>query len=236
VADLNSVPSADLLRNDLAMLRWSRFPGHTISKRHRTKLPSSKHVLNDTHLVTDKSNVQKVFAETAGYATRVDPMKHNGPAVMKRERNGSHSGRIVMLPRTLEPDRVYERLVDNLVDDDTVCDIRIPFILGVPPFAYTKFRSRVRRFVNSNDRVFIVSPSEVLSMAELDLCRRFCQAVGLDYGELDILRDRESGLIYIVDVNNTPAGPPKGLTPSDRQSALRGIGLQIRRTIFGLYV
>ena len=36
--------------------------------------------------------------------------------------------------------------------------------------------------------------------------------MGIDYGELDILRDNNDGRIYIVDANNTPSGPPNGLT------------------------
>jgi hypothetical protein len=35
--------------------------------------------------------------------------------------------------------------------------------------------------------------------------------MGLDFGELDILRDNDDGRIYIVDVNNTPSGPRRGV-------------------------
>ena len=33
-----------------------------------------------------------------------------------------------------------------------------------------------------------------------------CREMGLDYGELDVLRDREDGRLYILDVNDTPSG------------------------------
>ena len=50
---------------------------------------------------------------------------------------------------------------------------------------------------------------------------RFARALGIDYGELDILRDRDDGRIYIVDVNNTPFGPPNHLPWSDSRRAVR---------------
>jgi hypothetical protein len=31
--------------------------------------------------------------------------------------------------------------------------------------------------------------------------------MGLDYGELDVLRDADDGRLYVVDVNTTPFGP-----------------------------
>ena len=49
----------------------------------------------------------------------------------------------------------------------------------------------------------------------------FCRRMGLDYGELDMLRDREDGRLYIVDVNNTPFGPPHGLPKAHAADAVR---------------
>lgn len=43
---------------------------------------------------------------------------------------------------------------------------------------------------------------------EAELLLRLCRALGLDYGELDVLRDVEDGKLYVVDVNNTPWAPP----------------------------
>lgn len=37
---------------------------------------------------------------------------------------------------------------------------------------------------------------------------RACRIMGLDYGELDVLRDTEDGKLYVADVNNTPWDPP----------------------------
>jgi hypothetical protein len=39
--------------------------------------------------------------------------------------------------------------------------------------------------------------------------------IGLDFGELDLLRDRADGRIYVVDVNPTVNGPTVVLSASD---------------------
>jgi len=135
---------------------------------------------------------------------------------------------------TFDPDRfICQRLVDNNLDDYVV-DIRIPFVLGNPLSAYVKFRDRGRRFDNANSHVRLVAPSEVLTIDELLLCRRFCHAIGLEYGELDILRDGKNGRIYIVDANDTPAGPPRTFPAGERDLALRLIAMGFRQHVFKL--
>jgi hypothetical protein len=47
--------------------------------------------------------------------------------------------------------------------------------------------------------------------------------MALDFGGLDVLRDREDGRIYIVDVNKTDMGPPSALTAKDKLTAMRGL-------------
>jgi hypothetical protein len=40
---------------------------------------------------------------------------------------------------------------------------------------------------------------------------RFCGRLGVEYGEVDALRDRDTGRLFVVDCNNTPDGPPNGI-------------------------
>ena len=37
----------------------------------------------------------------------------------------------------------------------------------------------------------------------------FCAAMGLDYGKLDIIRDRADQRLYILDANKTPRWDPR---------------------------
>ena len=69
---------------------------------------------------------------------------------------------------------------------------------------------------------------------ELNKIHRFCAKIGMDYGEVDVLRDRDDGRIYIVDANNTPSGPPSPISDSDGNIAVREAISSIRRNIWGL--
>ena len=48
----------------------------------------------------------------------------------------------------------------------------------------------------------------------------FCRTIGLDMGEIDVLRDNATGRIYIVDVNSMPFGPPKPISLKDGLRAI----------------
>jgi hypothetical protein len=43
----------------------------------------------------------------------------------------------------------------------------------------------------------------------------------LDWGGLDVLRDRADGRLYVVDVNKTDMGPPIALPWADKLRATR---------------
>ena len=50
----------------------------------------------------------------------------------------------------------------------------------------------------------VVDPSSGLLSAGVEQIGGFCAAMGLDYGKLDIIRDREDQRLYILDANTTP--------------------------------
>jgi hypothetical protein len=232
---IRSVPFRDLPveeidRPDVALIRWG-----LIAQADRERIPDGAAVLNDTHLNTDKANVEEKFSAVAGYSSFVDPREAVGLAVLKSRANARHDGRVIQLPLDTydAEDLICQRLVNNTLSDYVV-DIRIPFVCGNPLSAYVKFRDRGRRFDNSNAHVRLVAPSEVLTDEEMALCQRFCNVMGFDYGELDILRDGKDGRIYIVDANDTPAGPPKTLPAAERELALRLIAMGFRRHVFKL--
>ena len=120
-------------------------------------------------------------------------------------------------------DRVYQRLVDNTFDGTEYIDIRTPVVGGQIPFVYLKRRQRDGRFTNDNDRVDMTSPDAVLSTEEQALILKFAQSMKLDFGGLDVLRDRADGRIYIVDVNKTDMGPPSALSSKNKLAAIRGL-------------
>jgi hypothetical protein len=168
-----------------------------------------------------KDRVARVFEETFGYPLFIDPRVHTGPAVAKSVGNGRHDGRIVDCPiEAAEPGLVYQRLIRNSIDGRHAQDIRTPIIGGQIPFVYIKERPLEARFANDNSRCLFLETGEALSPEEVERVQAFVAAMRLDVGSLDILRDRETGRIYIVDVNKTCMGPPVILNLRDKFRAV----------------
>lgn len=189
--------------------------------------------LNGAALDPSKRTVARVFAEAFGYALAVDPTRHRGPCVAKSDRrNGAHDGRVLECPvAEADPAVAYEVLVDNraAADPGTVVDLRVPVLGGEIPFVYVKRRPLRARFANENTSVAVVAAGEVFSPAEAAGLRAFCRGMGLDLGELDVLRDAGSGLIYVVDVNMTAWGPPRPLRTAAAVRAVRAYAAALAR-------
>ncbi len=186
--------------------------------------PTDRPALNAGCHDIRKSAVARVFEEVFGYSLAVDPTTFVGEAVEKSEANGKHDGRIVACP-LVHPrrDLVYQRLIDNTFDGKEFIDIRTPVVGGVIPFVYLKRRWRDLRFSNENHRVDLADTDAMLSKAEQAKIAEFADAMRLDFGGLDVLRNRTDGRIYIVDVNKTDMGPPSALTGPQKLRAMRGI-------------
>jgi hypothetical protein len=84
------------------------------------------------------------------------------------------------------------------------------------------------RFANANDEVRMLDPDTVFSDNERALIRRFCAELGLDWGGLDVLRDRTDGQLWIVDANKTDMGPPTALPLRQKLAAAQAIGSRLR--------
>ncbi|MDP1632188.1 MAG: hypothetical protein Q8L66_12300 [Caulobacter sp.] len=153
-----------------------------------------------------KSHVAEVFGTVFGYPLAVDPAAWTGLAVEKGEGNGAHDGRVVQCPSPARPGWTYQRLIDT-VDGDHVVDLRTPCVAGKPVLVFIKRRPVHDRFANYNSSVALREPAEIFSADELATIERFCAAMDLDWGGLDILRDKASGRLYIVDVNKTDMPP-----------------------------
>ena len=153
-----------------------------------------------------KSHVAEVFAEVFGYPLQLDPATSNGPIVEKSETNGVHDGSVVVAPVRPQAGRVYQRLIETEVDGFNH-DLRTPCVGGAPVVVWHKYKPAGESFAIHSQQTRLRDPTEVFSVDELALIRRFNARMGLDWGGLDILRDRHDGRIYVVDVNKTDLGP-----------------------------
>jgi hypothetical protein len=186
--------------------------------------------INANCLDISKTNVSRHFSAVFGYSCDVDPFNYFGPCVEKSNENARHDGRIVRAPvLKRRAGAVYQRVINNAVQGDLVEDVRVPVLNGVVPFVYMKYRPTAIRFDSSrNSTVRLCPTEEALSADEISNIGKFARSIGLDYGELDVLRDRDDGRIYVVDANKTPMGPSYRLPSAELRRAVKMLALVFR--------
>jgi hypothetical protein len=186
-------------------------------------------IINARSLDITKTHVARIFADVFGYPLQVDPTRHQGPVLEKSDANGMHDGRVLqgpLSPEQLRPGRVYQKLVNNLCDKPGyVLDYRVIIHGDRIPVLYLKYRPVEVRCAHYHPICSLAEPDEGFSPEELQSLLAFARRMGLDYCELDVLRDVHDGRIYVVDANNTPFGPPHGFSEADRAAALERIKL-----------
>lgn len=196
--------------------------------------PAAAHIRRINFGCTDisKSRVAEVFEAAFGYPLALDPERHVGEAVEKGEANGVHDGRIVQCPTRPRAGRVYQRLVDN-ADGGDVVDLRTPFVGGRPVVVFVKRRPVRERFANANSSIRLARPEDVFTPREIASLSAFAAAMRLDWGGLDVLRDRRTGRLYVVDVNKTDM-QPLALPWLDKLRATHRLGRALRDLISSL--
>ena len=70
---------------------------------------------------------------------------------------------------------------------------------------------------------------ESFSAEERAKITEFCRRIGLDFGNLDVLREKTDGRMYISDCNNTVTGPSSKLRVRDQLRVVNAIGAAFRR-------
>ena len=169
-----------------------------------------------------KKFIDEIHQDVFGYATIVDPLSYNDKIVKKNDINAKHDGVIIQGPLdAVENEFIYQRLIDNSCSNNLVMDIRIPIVRKTLDFVYIKLRSIDERFKNTTVDTKTKNIDEILNQEEIELINEYCSRLKLEYGELDVLRDKKDGKIYVVDVNNTPQGPPANTSKKDSAFALQ---------------
>lgn len=199
-----------------------QFDDSTESEHVIPKTKDGARLVNMNCRDVSKSRVAEAFAAAAGYSLAVDPTVFNGKMVEKSELNAAHDGRIVQGPIAKGEDgKVYQRLIDNEIEGGLVEDLRACIVGGKPAIVLRKRRNVERRFMNENAQVILARPTSCYSAEEIDVICRFADEMGLEWGGVDVLRDGESGQIFIVDANKTDMGPPIALNIGRKLRATR---------------
>jgi hypothetical protein len=199
-----------------------------------SRLKAGAKLINFSCTDVSKSKVAHASAVAFGHALAVDPATHIGPAVEKSEINAAHDGRIVQCPTQPLPGRTYQRVIDNRgLDPNLVEDLRTCTVGGKPVCVFIKRREVTKRFLNTNVDVTLKTPEEVFSADERERIGAFTRELGLEWGGVDVLRDKADGRLYIVDANKTDMGPPIGLNLPDKIKATRALAVAFREFVRG---
>ena len=207
--ELGLILTSDPTRRHRLAVRWE--DATVLSTPLPKQLRTDQDPLNTRCVDITKSAVERAMVGAFGYGLAIDPATQVGRYVRKSEKNGAHDGVVLDTPTPAVPGYVYQRLLDDLIDADNVVDIRIPILGRQLPFVYLRYRPLRERFTQVHARVETAPTGRVLSADEVVRILVFADLMGLDFGELDGIRDRTDGRLYIVDANKTPVGPPRNM-------------------------
>lgn len=167
-----------------------------------------------------KRHVNELHGTVFGYDLEPEPDAIE--FVAKSDRNATHDGRIVGRPSG-EAGVVTQRLIDNRLDAHMVTDFRVVLFDGRIALCVVRYRPVTNRFLGQGFSLLAVlaHPDACFSPAEQAQLAAMCDAAGADWAELDVLRDRGSGRLYVVDVNPTPGAPIPSLSREEDDACWR---------------
>ena len=154
-----------------------------------------------------KRTVDATMFDVFGYGVEIDPLTYRGKVAVKTDENARGRGAVVDAPiAATDPAHVYQRYVECTEHGRTV-NYRVPVIAGTIPLCYVLGREpAVEHLKTAATDCRLVEPDALFSTTEQAKILQLCDRMGLDFGELDVLRDDADGRIYVIDVNKTPAG------------------------------
>ena len=181
-------------------------------------------IINERCTNIKKDYLDEKFTEIFGYSLLVNPTTHYGICTKVSTQQALHSSKLVQCPITPHQveskvirsatgethRRLYRRFIDTRFELDKVRDIRIPIIGGTIPTLFIKELSVLSTFHPFKGNYFKVYTtqeySKWLTGDELRKIIRLADAMGLDFGEFDALRDNSTGKLYVCDINDKAIG------------------------------
>ncbi|NJN73770.1 MAG: hypothetical protein HC799_13650 [Limnothrix sp. RL_2_0] len=196
--------------------------------------PIHDFVINGKSLDISKQAIAQVFRIIFGYDLAVDPTKYEGKIVRKSNINALRDGEILEAPfMAIATEYVYQKFIDSeIAGTDTFIEFIVPICEQKIPFVYQQQRNIAQRFEPENIQVEFKEPNEIFSDSELEKILNFAKNIGLDYGELDILRNKVDEKIYVIDVENTLRSFPDKLNNIQKDAAIE----LLSRTFLSLVV
>ena len=188
-------------------IKWN---GETYTPRCRmlAELSDQTRVLNINCEDISKTCVEEMHRAVFGYGLIVDPRRYHGLCVKKADLNAQCSESVVECPvAERQHGFVYQRMIRTAGEPDEFEEYRVPVTGTEIPCVVIKRRSLEERFNRCAGYAEIAKADELFTSAELENIFQLTRRMGLEFGDLDILRDVRDGRIHVIDVNPTPGGP-----------------------------
>ena len=178
-------------------------------------------VINANSLDISKQTIGEIFAEVFGYAIALDPTQATGLGVSKSNINRFRDGQCLALPiapTAIDSYSVYQKFIDAEQNGQWF-EYGVPIYDFIIPTVLIKSRKLTDQLTGQFHDIQLADVNNIFSDQEQQQLLIFAQKLGLDYGELDVLRDRHNNKIYVIDVNNTPCEFPQNLTAATKKNA-----------------
>jgi len=159
-------------------------------------------VINIRCTDVSKNKVDAAWGMVSGYSISVSPETYSHKYIRKSKLQYTHDGRIFTEPQKRQPGYVYQKCIQTKVDDRYVT-IRVPVFRNKIPCIFLK--KSFFRFIEGRMRIDIIWPGHFkdhISRKELIWLDKFNEIMGVDFAEIDMIRDVNTGKIYAIDVNN----------------------------------
>ena len=188
-----------------------------LSKKHR--------VYNINCNNTRKSYVADIHLKVFGYNASVGK-KFKGKMVRKSDLQYKRC-EVIVSKYSYARHLHYMKFI-NTYSNGYYSNFRVPYYDGaIPCVVQIKKKDPFDR--KSKTKLVIKKPSFWFSPEEIKKIRQFCVAMGLDYGEIDVLRDKNDKRIYIIDVNDKPGMGIMGKSQKVRDIFTEGFKQMILR-------
>ena len=172
------------------------------------RIAAERIVINHHCNDISKQYVERIASQVFGYTTLVDPRSYDGRCVKKPNENARARGSIIHCPdSTHDPDYVYQVYIDTRDELGLRNEYRVPIVFGHAPCVYLQRKPHHEQQAKTVPlSTSLLATNEVFSSSEQRQIASFCSKIGLDFGDLDILRDRQTGKLFIIDANKTGGG------------------------------
>jgi len=162
-----------------------------------------------------KKWVDEHMTEALGYSSLVEALPgRDTVCVVKRNeqsRGQAHISKVIWDNNHLDkrhPDyRISQKFIET--ERDGACEEHRVFIFCNNSFTVKKRKRFKDRFKSNASEYKLIETADIFSQEEIKGISRFTNSIGLDFGEIDVLRDNDNGKIYITDVNDIAGGKGK---------------------------